>query len=226
MSVRSAFGALPLLCVSAWLANPALAASERRLDALGFERSLNERQLLRTWHRQTDSGDSVSGEAANEPRPVPQIRRITDRALLQTEGWRLTPVSGAMATRRDRYAPIIAAAAARYGVDPDLVHAVVRAESAYKPRARSHAGACGLMQLMPATARRFGVRDIWDPAQNVRGGVAYLRFLLDRFDGDIRLVLAAYNAGEGAVAKYGNRIPPYRETRTYVRRVLGSLGAA
>ena len=131
-----------------------------------------------------------------------------------------------MATRRDRYAPIIAAAAARYGVDPDLVHAVVRAESAYKPRARSHAGACGLMQLMPATAQRFGVRDIWDPAQNVRGGVAYLRFLLDRFDGDIRLVLAAYNAGEGAVAKYGNRIPPYRETRTYVRRVLGSLGAA
>ena len=82
------------------------------------------------------------------------------------------------------------------------------------------------MQLMPATAQRFGVRAIWDPAQNIRSGVAYLRFLLDRFDGDIRLVLAAYNAGEGAVAKYGNRIPPYRETRAYVRRVLEYLGAA
>ena len=82
------------------------------------------------------------------------------------------------------------------------------------------------MQLMPATARPFGVHDIWDPAQNIRGGVAYLRFLRDRFAGDIPLVLAAYNAGEGAVAKYGNRIPPYRETRTYVQRVLGYLGPA
>jgi soluble lytic murein transglycosylase-like protein len=79
---------------------------------------------------------------------------------------------------------------------------------------------------MPATARRFGVRDIWDPAQNLDGGVAYLRFLLDRFDGDLPLVLAAYNAGERAVAKYGNRIPPYRETQTYVQRVLKLLGAA
>jgi soluble lytic murein transglycosylase-like protein len=136
------------------------------------------------------------------------------------------PVSAAMAARRDRYAPIIAAAAARQGVDANLVHAVIRAESAYQPTAKSRAGACGLMQLMPATARRFGVRDIWDPAQNIRGGVAYLRFLSDHFAGDIPLVLAAYNAGEGAVAKYGNRIPPYRETRTYVQRVLGYLGAA
>mgnify|MGYP006291823431 FL=1 len=131
-----------------------------------------------------------------------------------------------MATRRDRYAPIIAAAATRHGVDPSLVHAVIRAESAYRPRAQSHAGACGLMQLMPATAKRFGVRDIWDPEQNIEGGVAYLRFLQDLFAGDIRLALAAYNAGEGAVAKYGNRIPPYRETRAYVRRVLEYLGAA
>jgi len=80
------------------------------------------------------------------------------------------------------------------------------------------------MQLMPATARRFGAVDIWNPAQNIRGGVAYLRFLIERFDGDLPLVLAAYNAGEGAVAKYGNRIPPYRKTRTYVSRVLGYLG--
>jgi soluble lytic murein transglycosylase-like protein len=135
-------------------------------------------------------------------------------------------VSVATAARRNRYAPIIDAEAARQGIDPNLVHAVIRAESAYRPSARSHAGACGLMQLMPATAKRFGVRDIWDPAQNIRGGVAYLRFLVDRFDGDIHLVLAAYNAGEGAVEKHGNRIPPYRETRAYVRRVLEYLGAA
>jgi soluble lytic murein transglycosylase-like protein len=131
-----------------------------------------------------------------------------------------------MAGRCDRYAPLISAAAKRHGVDPNLVHAVIRAESAYRSRAKSHAGACGLMQLMPATAKRFGVRDIWDPEQNIEGGVAYLRFLQDLFAGDIRLALAAYNAGEGAVAKYGNRIPPYRETQTYVRRVLGYLGAA
>jgi soluble lytic murein transglycosylase-like protein len=80
------------------------------------------------------------------------------------------------------------------------------------------------MQLMPATARQFGVTDIWDPAQNIRGGTAYLKFLFNRFDGDLRLVLAAYNAGEGAVAKHGNRVPPYRETQGYVRRVLGYLG--
>jgi soluble lytic murein transglycosylase-like protein len=225
VTVCSALRALPLLVISASLANAALAASERRLDALGFERALNERQLLRTWHRQTHSRDTASGEAVNEPRPVPQIRRITDRALLQTEGWQLAPVSGAMAGRRDRYAPIVAAAAARHRVDPSLVHAVIRAESAYKPRAKSHAGACGLMQLMPATAKRFGVGDIWDPVQNIEGGVAYLRFLQHRFDGDIRLALAAYNAGEGAVAKYGNQIPPYPETQTYVKRVLRYLGA-
>jgi soluble lytic murein transglycosylase-like protein len=215
-----------LLWLSAWLANPALAASERRLDALGFERSLNERQLLRTWHRQAESTDAASRRSAIAPRSAPQIRRITDHAIPQSKNWRLVPVSGAMAGRRDRYAPLISAAAMRHGVDPNLVHAVIRAESAYRPRAKSHAGACGLMQLMPGTAKRFGVRDIWDPEQNIEGGVAYLRVLQDLFDGNIRLALAAYNAGEGAVAKYGNRIPPYRETKTYVRRVLGYLGAA
>jgi soluble lytic murein transglycosylase-like protein len=79
------------------------------------------------------------------------------------------------------------------------------------------------MQLMPATARRFGVRDIWDPAQNIEGGATYLRFLLDLFNNDLRLALAGYNAGEGAVKKYGNEIPPYRETQNYVRKVLSFL---
>lgn len=198
-------------------------ATESRLDALGFERPLGERELLRSWHRQTRL--AAAGARDTGQRTAPQIRRITDHRVSPAVRPQQKPLDGAAARRRDRFASTIDAEARRHGVDPDLVHAVIRAESAYNPSARSHAGACGLMQLMPATARRFGVRDIWEPAQNIRGGVTYLRFLLDRFEGDIRLVLAAYNAGEGAVVEYGNRIPPYRETRTYVRRVLGYLGA-
>ena len=135
------------------------------------------------------------------------------------------PVSGSMWVRRTRYQPIIESAARRHGLLPELLHAVIRTESAYKPNALSHAGACGLMQLMPGTAERFRVTEIWDPAQNIEGGAAYLRFLLDLFDNDIRLALAGYNAGEGAVQRYGNQIPPYPETQNYVRKVLQFLWA-
>jgi len=109
-----------------------------------------------------------------------------------------------------------------YGLDPALVLAVVEAESGFDPRARSAKDAQGLMQLIPATAQRFGVRDVWDPEENLRGGMAYLRWLLERFDGDLELALAGYNAGEGAVERHGG-IPPYRETRDYVARVVGRL---
>ncbi len=135
------------------------------------------------------------------------------------------PVSGSMSVRRARYRHLIDDAARRHGLTPELLHAVIRTESAYKANARSHAGACGLMQLMPQTAARFKVGDIWDPAQNIQGGAAYLRFLLDLFDHDLRLALAGYNAGEGAVKKYGYQIPPYRETQDYVRKVLRHLSA-
>jgi soluble lytic murein transglycosylase-like protein len=113
----------------------------------------------------------------------------------------------------------IAAAAARHGVDPLLVHAVIRAESGYNPKAISAKGAAGLMQLMPDTAARYGVTDRLDPEQNVEAGTRYLRELIDRFDRDVPLALAAYNAGEAAVLRYGGRIPPYAETRDYVLRV-------
>jgi soluble lytic murein transglycosylase-like protein len=104
-------------------------------------------------------------------------------------------------------------------VRTDLVRAVVQVESGFNPSARSPKGAMGLMQLMPSTARQFGVRNAFNPVENVRAGVAYLRQLLDRYDNDERLALAAYNAGPGAVDKYGQTVPPYRETKDYVARI-------
>ena len=105
------------------------------------------------------------------------------------------------------------------GVDPLLLYSVMHQESSFKSRAISPKGARGLMQLMPGTAMRYGVTNIFDPRQNIEGGARYLRFLLDRFDGDVNLALAGYNAGEGAVEKYGWHIPPYAETQEYVRRI-------
>ena len=107
----------------------------------------------------------------------------------------------------------------RYGIDPLLIYAQMHQESSFKLRATSHKGASGLMQLMPATARRFGVTSIYDPKQNIDAGVKYMRWLLDTFNQDVVLALAGYNAGEGAVMKYGRRVPPYRETQEYVRRI-------
>lgn len=110
-------------------------------------------------------------------------------------------------------------AAKRHGLDPLLIYSIMHQESSFKQRAISPKGARGLMQLMPGTAVRFGVTNIFDPQQNIEGGARYMRFLLDRFDGDLALALAGYNAGEGAVDKYGWQIPPYAETQEYVRRI-------
>ncbi len=107
----------------------------------------------------------------------------------------------------------------RYRIDPLLIYAQMHQESSFKINATSHKGASGLMQLMPATARRFGVTKIYDPQQNIDAGIKYMRWLLDTFNGDVALALAGYNAGEGAVMKYGWNIPPYRETQEYVRRI-------
>jgi soluble lytic murein transglycosylase-like protein len=115
---------------------------------------------------------------------------------------------------------------ARYGVDPYLIFCVMEQESHFNAGAVSPVGARGLMQLMPGTAARFGVSRVHDPAQNIAGGTRFLKQLLGRFNGRVELVLASYNAGEGAVAKYGNRVPPYRETRNYVRRISGRYGRA
>lgn len=121
---------------------------------------------------------------------------------------------------RSRYASQIQAAAAANNVDAALIRAVISVESGYNPAAVSSAGAVGLMQLMPKTAQRYNVSDRHDPEQNIQGGTQYLRDLLQMFNNNLHLAIAAYNAGEQAVMKYGNRIPPYRETLAYVPKVM------
>src|ERR1700693_4668541 len=149
---------------------------------------------------------------------------ISDIEVEQSDGG--IPVSYDLSYREDRkplfntpYDRMITIEAKRFGVDASLVSALIRAESNYEPRAVSRKGARGLMQLMPATARRLSVAYPFDPVSNVRGGVRYLKELLDRFDHRPDLVLAAYNAGENAVTTYGG-VPPYRETVGYVKRIL------
>jgi len=119
-----------------------------------------------------------------------------------------------------RYAEMITKVAREAKVEPALLHAVIAVESAYNPQAKSAKGATGLMQLMPDTAKRYGVTDLLNPLENLRGGARYLRDLLAMFNNNLKLVLAAYNAGEGAVIRSGNAIPNYPETRAYVPRVL------
>ncbi|HEX4951952.1 MAG TPA: lytic transglycosylase domain-containing protein [Thermoanaerobaculia bacterium] len=141
-----------------------------------------------------------------------------------TLSWRFEQDHGVPATP---YGELIFSTAEKHQVNPSLVAAVVRAESAFRSTAVSPKGACGLMQLMPATAHRFGVRgwEIFEPDKNLGAGVRYLRWLLDRYDDNLALALAAYNAGEGTVDRYRG-VPPFRETRGYVRRIYGYLGLA
>lgn len=132
------------------------------------------------------------------------------------------PVS---ARRTTAYDGLIAEHSSLHGVRAELVRAVIHAESAFNPFARSIKGAMGLMQLMPATAAHYRVLDAYDPAENIRAGVAYLKGLLLRYSQNEELALAAYNAGPGAVAKYGGVVPPYRETRNYVSKIRGEAGS-
>ena len=135
------------------------------------------------------------------------------------EPFRPEALSASLELRR-QFEGIVRSASYRYDVDPYLVLGMIRVESNFNAHAVSHKGAKGLMQLMPGTARLHKVDNVYDPVQNIYGGVRHFRLLLDRFDGNVQLALAAYNAGAGPVAKY-NSIPPYRETRNYVRRVMG-----
>jgi len=125
-----------------------------------------------------------------------------------------------LAKNKKKFTPIINKVAVQHQVDAKLLHAVIQTESAYDANAVSSAGAVGLMQLMPTTARRYGVLNRRDPGQNIAGGARYLKDLLKMFNSNLKLAVAAYNAGENAVKKYHNAVPPYPETRNYVKQVL------
>jgi soluble lytic murein transglycosylase-like protein len=174
---------------------------------------------LKTQGAPTKNAASKSSAAG-----APSVPAASQPIVFPTPSGSITGEMGS--TGNPKYDALIAQSAARHGVDPNLIVAVMRQESGFNSRALSYKGASGLMQLMPGTARRFGVTNIFDPAQNIEGGARYLRFLLDTFDGDVNLVLAGYNAGENAVVNSGYRIPRYRETQNYVRSISARYDAA
>ena len=145
------------------------------------------------------------------------VYRIPTTGQFRPNAWSANAPS---AVDISRLVPIINDTARAHGLDPRLVHAVIRAESGYNSNAVSSKGAVGLMQLIPATAQRYGVQNSYDPGQNIQGGTRYLRDLLKLFNGNLELAIAGYNAGENAVIRAGNRIPPYPETMAYVPKVL------
>ncbi|HVT61246.1 MAG TPA: lytic transglycosylase domain-containing protein [Thermoanaerobaculia bacterium] len=165
----------------------------------------------------------VDDEVAPEPDPPPALQ---GSAPAQAAAIPLR-FDAAQAVPEGPWGALIYEAARRHGLNPGVIAAVIHAESAGNPWAVSRVGARGLMQLMPATAERFGIRhsQLFDPQQNLEAGSRYLAWLLDQFPNDLARILAAYNAGENAVARYGG-IPPYRETRGYVRRIYANLGLA
>ncbi len=174
----------------------------------------NAAPTLKVYKHVDENG--VTHYSSKKPRGVKfSILRIRcpECKWKRTVNWHSTPLI------TDRFTEIIAEEARRAGFEPALIMAIIHAESGFKPNTVSSAGAEGLMQLMPATQKRYDVRSAFSPRQNIHGGVAYLRDLMKLFNGNLELALAAYNAGENAVMAYDKQIPPFDETREYVRRI-------
>src|SRR5215213_9641424 len=211
----------PLLCLFALTcAVPALAQTSYRYD--NFDTAAGVRiETVKTTAVLPPSttvrpvAKPIGPQVIGSTRPTPSLYTAAPRAMSMKSNTTLGPYT----TGDARVDTFIVESSVRNGVDPVLLYAQMHTESAFKRGAVSPKGASGLMQLMPATARRFGVTNIFDPQQNIEGGARYMRYLLDYFGGDVSLALAGYNAGEGAVMKYGRRVPPYRETQEYVRRI-------
>jgi soluble lytic murein transglycosylase-like protein len=194
-----------------------------------------------TEYKQTNNPNSIeniSGYSANTNTEnesvetiskIPETGSLTEQAIPTSVNTALPLISliaankrllGKFSTGNREIDSYIEDFSAIYNIDPLLIYAQMKQESSFKLKATSHKGASGLMQLVPETARRFGVKNIYNPKQNIKAGVKYMRWLLDEFGGDTHLALAAYNAGEGTVKKYGNKIPPYRETQKYVAGIM------
>jgi hypothetical protein len=155
-----------------------------------------------------------------EVEKIPEVKKMIEEGVFPRRSWRYDAARGPMF--RSKYDPMIIDAAKKFDVDAALVSAVIKQESDFNPREVSNKGARGLMQLMPSTAERFGVRNSFDAKANINGGVQYLRWLLDTFSGNADLAVAAYNAGEGNVWKY-NGVPPFRETIHYINRIARNI---
>ena len=168
-------------------------------------------------HAQIYSWKDANGNLVLSNKRPASSAPLTSYAVPKAEGVRVT--RSVASARARAYDDLISEHSRSNGVRPALVRAVMQVESGFNPYARSPKGAMGLMQLMPATARQYGVKNPFNPAENVRAGVAYLRGLLDRYENNEELALAAYNAGPGAVDKHGQTVPPYRETQSYVSQI-------
>ena len=164
--------------------------------------------------------DRIVDDEIVKPEVVAEVKKIVEQGVFPKRSWRYDQSSKPLF--KTKFDKLIDEAARHFDVDAALVSAVIKAESDYNPREISNKGARGLMQLMPSTALRFGVTNSFDPVANVYGGTRYLRWLLQTFDGNADLAVAAYNAGEGNIWKY-NGVPPFRETLTYIRRIAAVL---
>lgn len=208
-----------VLCASASFANENATIVYKYLDANGVLHLTNKPPPDKQNNQLLYSRSYVIQRYT----PPPPARIVLpDHFNLPKQGGLNTDTSKAGRVVKSKpYDLLIETVAAQTQLPSALLHAVVKVESAYNPKAVSPKGATGLMQLMPATARRYGVNDATDPSENIAGGAKYLRYLLELFNNDLALALAGYNAGEGAVIKYQRQIPPYPETQAYVKKVMG-----